>query len=251
MGGIEMPKEIKMYEANDGKLYKTKKGAENHNKKLIVEKVKKELNMTEEEIQGKLEENSDRYPGIAALLKYSGPWTNWAPHQIKEINADLLDNSVKTTKYVREYRHWGEQKEEILFTEEGPEFTDPELHCEDEYKVVKIEDENSVTKKIYYDYKYTWEERIIKRLKEGDELSESEIREVLWSFDQVYEEEGEDRRWSKSMLTVVNIDGELYAIEWEKGLTENQENSFWEQPYPVELKEEEITITKTTVVKKD
>ena len=64
----------------------------------------------------------------------------------------MLDNSVKTTKYVREYRHWGEQKEEILFTEEGPEFTDPELHCEDEYKVVKIEDENSVTKKIYYDY---------------------------------------------------------------------------------------------------
>ena len=99
--------------------------------------------------------------------------------------------------------------------------------------------------------KYTWKERIIKRLKEGDELSEPEIREVLWSFDRVYEEEGEDRRWSKTMLTVVNIDGELYAIEWEKGLTENQENSFWEQPYPVELKEEEITITKTTVVKKD
>mgnify|MGYP001016458164 CR=1 FL=1 len=26
-----MPKEIKMYEADDGKPYKTKKGAENHN----------------------------------------------------------------------------------------------------------------------------------------------------------------------------------------------------------------------------
>jgi len=33
-----MPKEIKMYEADDGKPYKTKKGAENHNKKLIVGK---------------------------------------------------------------------------------------------------------------------------------------------------------------------------------------------------------------------
>ena len=33
-----MPKEIKMYKADDGKPYKTKKGAENHNKKLIVGK---------------------------------------------------------------------------------------------------------------------------------------------------------------------------------------------------------------------
>ena len=96
-----MPKEIKMYKADDGKLYKTKKGAENHNKKLIVEKVKKELNMTEEEIQGKLEENSDRYPGIAVLLKYSGPWINWAPHQIKQINASLLDNSKKIIKNLK------------------------------------------------------------------------------------------------------------------------------------------------------
>lgn len=246
-----MPKEIKMYEADDGKLYKTKKGAENHNKKLIVEKVKKELNMTEEEIQGKLEENSDRYPGIAALLKYSGPWTNWAPHQIKQINADLLDDSVKTTIYVREYKYWREQKEETLFTEEGPKFTDPELHCEDEYKVVRIDDVNSVTKKVIYDYKYTWEERMIKKIEAGEHLTESELRKLVFNFNEVYREEGEDRRWSRSVLSVIDVNDELYAIEWEEGLTENQENSFYEQPYRVELKKEEVTIIKTTVVKKE
>lgn len=246
-----MPKEIKMFEAKDGKIFKTKKGAENHDKKAMVEEVKKELNMTEEEIQSKLEQASDRLPAVAMLLKQVGPWTKWYAHHIKMINADLLDDSVKTTRYVREYKHWREQKEETLFTEEGPKFTDPELHCEDEYKVVRVDDVNSATKKVIYDYKYTWEERMIKKIEAGEHLTEGELRELIFTFNEVYREEGEDGRWSRRVLSVIDVNDELYAIEWEEGLTENQENLFYEQPYRVELKKEEITIIKTTVVKKD
>ena len=252
-------KEVKMYEAKDGKLFKTKKGAENHDKKLLIKEIEKELNMTTEEIQSKLEKASDWLPGIAKLIKYSGSWTNWAPHQIRQIyqyllkNAELLDGNVKRTEYVMEEEGilGNPNKETILFTETGSEFTDPELHCEDEYKMVKVEDVNSITKKVYYDYKYTWEERLARKLKEGNTLSESDINDILWSFPQVYEEEGEEGRWTKAMLTVIDVKGDLYAIQWEKGLTEAQPNGFYTQPYLVELKEEKVTITKTIVIKKE
>jgi hypothetical protein len=52
----------------------------------------------------------------------------------------------------------------------------------------------------------------------------------------VYEHEvdrydGENRRWSRSVLTIVDIDGHYYRIPWEEGLTEYQESEFTEGDY--------------------
>lgn len=253
-----MPKEIKVYEADDKEIFKTKKGAENHNKKLAVKDAIKRLSMTEEEIGAKLKEISERLPTVKMLLKNESDWTKWYIHHIRLINEDLFKEPDKITQYVREYKNWGKLKEEILFTETGTEFTDPELHCNnpklcvgDEYKVIKVDNVSSVTRKIYYDYKYDWSQRMSMKLKAGESLSGSEINDLISNFDEVHREEGEDRRWSKSVLSVIDIEGDLYAIEWEQGLTENQENEFYNQPYPCTLKTKEIVIKKTTVVKKE
>jgi hypothetical protein len=40
-------------------------------------------------------------------------------------------------------------------------------------------------------------------------------------------------------------------VEWEEGLTENQENEFYNQPYEVEKKTYEKTITVTEWVSKN
>lgn len=34
-------------------------------------------------------------------------------------------------------------------------------------------------------------------------------------------------RWTEHMLTIVNFRGKLYGIEWESGLTEEQEDEFY------------------------
>jgi hypothetical protein len=80
-----------------------------------------------------------------------------------------------------------------------------------------------------------------------DKKSESEIREML-EWEEVHEEREEPRRWTQTVLTVVKHPetGELWGVEWERGLTEMQENMFEEQPYRVESYEEIIPATTVT-----
>lgn len=41
------------------------------------------------------------------------------------------------------------------------------------------------------------------------------------------DEEGVDRRWSRTVTTVVqHVSGDYYAFNWEHGLTESQENEY-------------------------
>lgn len=88
-------------------------------------------------------------------------------------------------------------------------------------------------------------DEIIKKLKDGEKLSEGEIKDLLWNGDEVDEIEGDDHRWQKDMTTIIDIDGQLYAIDWMRGLTECQENEYLYQPYKV--KKVEKVITKTEV----
>lgn len=242
-----MAKEVKMYEANDGKLYKTENGANNWNKKIEINKKLKELNMTESEVQKKLEGISEKNPKIKSLLNTVGPWIKWNTHLIQDIKPSLWTEEVKITKFVHEYRGWGKTKEKELFVERGPEFADPELHVEDKWKVDKVEDVNSAHKKVYYVDKYTKYEIIEMKLQKGEELSENELSDIMMYFDEVYVEKGEDRRWSRSVVSVYKINGSLYALNWEEGLTEMQEHSYYEQPYKVELEEKEIVTVKTII----
>ena len=242
-------KEVKMYEATDGKLFKTKSGAENHSARILAEEIISNLGMSKEEITDKLKVVSKRNNLVKMLLSENEDWEKWPTHLIGKINKDLLKEPLKKTLYVHAYRDWGKEKEDVLFTDEGNEFSDDELHTADEWKVDKVEQVDEYTKKVFYVDKYEPDEKIKMKLEAGKELDESEISDMLGYFEEVYEDEGENRRWSQSMLTVVNVgEDNLYAIEWERGLTESQENEYYDQPYKVTLETKEVTITTTTVV---
>lgn len=59
----------------------------------------------------------------------------------------------------------------------------------------------------------------------------------------VDEIEGDDHRWTREMQTIFKIGEQYYAINWMSGLTEMQENEYWNDPYKVERKEEIVTKT--------
>ncbi len=93
---------------------------------------------------------------------------------------------------------------------------------------------------------------IVEKIKTGKELTEDELEELafnsnfrgeLFSDNLIEVIKRDDTRWSKNMTTVLEFDGELYAIDWRKGLTEQQENAFHKQPYKVRKTERVITIT--------
>lgn len=61
----------------------------------------------------------------------------------------------------------------------------------------------------------------------------------------VCEEEGSEGRWTRGMSTVFEVKGRFFIIDWERGLTELQENEFYKQPYEVvgECHEKTIVVT--------
>lgn len=246
-----MVKETKVFEASDGKIFKTKKGAENHEKKIEVSKAVERLGMTEEEISAGLQKTAAYNVSVRMLLKSQPDWRKWYLHHIRLINKDVLKEPDKKTLYVREYRSWGKTEEEEIAIEIGDSFADPEKHCEsgdEKYKVVKTEKVDDYTLKVFYDYKYTWEERIAMKLKKGETLAEDEIESMVHNLDEIYEEEGEEGRWDRQMTTVVDLLGDHYAVDWSRGLTESQENSFFEQPYRVKVETKEVMVKQTHIV---
>lgn len=94
-----------------------------------------------------------------------------------------------------------------------------------------------------------FQDRVIYCLENGIPLDNQDLREIPWSFCEEDREAGENRRWSRSITSYFSYekDGEkkYFALDWEEGLTEMQENEFYSQPYFVTPREITETITRT------
>lgn len=237
-----MARKMVVYESDDGEFHKSKKAADLRNSKLASERAVKRLDMTKEEISKALDKISPRNFKVAALLKNESDWTKWFAPLIDTMNKELFAEPKKITQYVVEGK--------TIATEEGDSFTDADKYLGEEYLLYKTEDFDKYKRMIHYKNKYTYEEKLERKLLNKEELSESELSSLSDYFDVVYEEKGENRRWSRSVLTIMDISGRYYALSWEEGLTENQPSEYWEQPYEVDVFEEEVTVIKTRIVKK-
>lgn len=88
------------------------------------------------------------------------------------------------------------------------------------------------------------------KLQLGQELTNEEIENMCYNYKTIYEEYGEKHRWYVDVLTVVEISKiGLFAIEWQQGLTEREENFYENQPYKCNLKEKEVIVKQTFVEK--
>lgn len=61
--------------------------------------------------------------------------------------------------------------------------------------------------------------------------------------------EGDSSRWTQHMTTIFKMNDKLYALEWERGLTEYQENEFYDQPYEVKETKKMVEVTDYVPVK--
>lgn len=89
----------------------------------------------------------------------------------------------------------------------------------------------------------------LERFDKGETFTESELNSLRWEFHEVETIYGENRRWSRGAQTIFEVHGRLFALDWEEGLTENQENEFFDQPYEVEKRTKVIEVNE--YVKKD
>ncbi len=84
-------------------------------------------------------------------------------------------------------------------------------------------------------------------------LTEEELRHCAWGEVGTYVAEIEEGsgRWTQSMSTIFEIEGQLYCIDWQRDLTEYQESEYWGQPYKVRREEKVVTTTVVRYVKTD
>ena len=82
-----------------------------------------------------------------------------------------------------------------------------------------------------------------------DHLSEEDAKEIILfgfedkdNYDFIETIEGEENRWDREMEDIIKIKDKYYAIPWWRGLTEMQENSYWNnKPYEEIQKQKTIT----------
>ena len=83
-------------------------------------------------------------------------------------------------------------------------------------------------------YEAHFDEIMVQKIDNNEKLTEDELKALVWEYNNVARIEGENRRWSRTVRSVIKLCGRYFEIMWEQGLTENQEDQFFEQPYEVE-----------------
>lgn len=60
-------------------------------------------------------------------------------------------------------------------------------------------------------------------------FTEDEIKDMAYGYIGYYVDtiEGANRRWVQGVKTIFEIDDRLFAVSWDRGLTERQENEFY------------------------
>jgi hypothetical protein len=83
-------------------------------------------------------------------------------------------------------------------------------------------------------------EEFLQRYDSGNpDFTEDEIRGMAYKEIGNYVDEvsGGCDRWTQAVQTIFDVDGRLFAVSWYRGLTENQENDFYDaEVYEVECR---------------
>lgn len=79
-------------------------------------------------------------------------------------------------------------------------------------------------------------------------FTEEELEDLAWcdvdaDVEMITQEAGEQHRWTQDVSTIFEFEGKYYSLDWDKGLTECQENGFYTQPYQVEKEVKTIEVT--------
>lgn len=82
------------------------------------------------------------------------------------------------------------------------------------------------------DYEKNFEEIMVSRIDKGEALSEKELSRLVNEYE-VETYYGSNRRWSRTVTTIVELCDRLFRVIWEEGLTEEQCDSYGNQPVEV------------------
>ncbi|MDD3222319.1 MAG: hypothetical protein PHG07_08020 [Lachnospiraceae bacterium] len=127
------------------------------------------------------------------------------------------------------------------------ETTLQQIREKEEEELLKAKEEQKKKNDEQYYYEH-FKEIMVQKIDSGEELTENELQ-GFQDFE-VERTKGENRRWSRTVSSICKLCDRFFKLVWEEGLTECQENEFYDQPYEVEKRTYEKKITVTEWVKK-
>ena len=93
-------------------------------------------------------------------------------------------------------------------------------------------------------------EELLRKIDNNENLSSQDYWEMIDNYS-IYSDEGEDGRWTRFMYNLVKLGDRYFEINWQKGLTEMQEDCF---DYPEEVEfygyEEVVVKRKCPIIKR-
>jgi hypothetical protein len=184
--------------------------------KKDIKALLKELNLTESDMQNFWNELIETNGIVKSLNKSGKNWNDIPIHLIRQLPTQRqkdLDAAEKKKKEEEETK-------------------------ERELKELK--------EKQYYENHF--EEIMVDKIDKKEKLTERELQRLVDY--EIEREEGEDRRWTRSISSIIKINGRTFCINWDKGLTEYQDNVYDEQPYEVKQHRYEKKIIVTEWVAK-
>jgi len=73
-------------------------------------------------------------------------------------------------------------------------------------------------------------------------FTEEEVRNIWYNDNYANLTLGESRRWVQNVSLITKVEGKFYEVYFDRGLTENQEDEFYDQDAP------EVKLVKETIV---
>jgi len=184
--------------------------------KKEIKEILKELNLTESQMDKFWKSNYDTNFIVRNLTNSGKTW--------RDMNGSVI-------------RQLPTQKERDLESIE-------KKRIEDEKKARK-ELEKKQSEEYYYEH---FEELMVEKIDKKEFLTERELSEIR-DFS-IEDEEGDEGRWTRSITSILKMCGRYFELNWMRGLTEYQENEFYDQPYEVEKITYEKTFTVTEWIAK-
>ena len=68
-------------------------------------------------------------------------------------------------------------------------------------------------------------EELLRKIDNHEDLSSQDYWEMIDNYS-IYSDEGEDGRWTRFMYNLIQLGDRYFEINWQKGLTEMQEDCF-------------------------
>lgn len=174
---------------------------------------------------------------IKAFLKEQ----NLTESQMQDFWDELIETNVTCKALHRSGLNWNELNIYLIKQIPTQRQKDIESKKKEEEKetLEMLEKEKAKKEQDYYDEHF--EEIMVKKIDNGEDLTEDELKRIRdFSIEDI---KGDEDRWTIDIDSIISLCGRTFMLCWRRGLTEYQENEFYNQPFEVESKEKTIVVT--------